>query len=148
MDNSKLDISQKQLKKMLQKNNLKITEQRLKILSRLAEAETPLTAEEIYAHLKGENSGLHLSTIYRNLNKFAEKGFLKKLNFTDKEKRFELKLDHHQHVICIKCGEIKNIDCPLSEYLQEIQDKIDYKIMRHDIEMYGLCPKCLEQSED
>ncbi|MFW6389802.1 MAG: Fur family transcriptional regulator, partial [Halanaerobiales bacterium] len=95
----------KTLNNMLSDNNLKVTNQRLNILKELYEADKPLTASEIGKRLKEKNNTVRLSTIYRNLNKFKEAGILKKLNFADLEKKYELNMDHHQHLICIKCGE-------------------------------------------
>ncbi|MFW5786823.1 MAG: Fur family transcriptional regulator [Halanaerobiales bacterium] len=132
----------KTLNNMLSDNNLKVTNQRLNILKELYEADKPLTASEIGKRLKEKNNTVRLSTIYRNLNKFKEAGILKKLNFADLEKKYELNMDHHQHLICIKCGEIKKIECPLKEYEEKIMEVTKYKVIRHDVELYGICPAC------
>lgn len=131
--------------KLLDEKGLHKTNQRSEILNIMSLEDKPLSAKHIYNKLKDRNSHLKLSTIYRNLNIFAEKDIIRKLNIrNDKnENLFELiKETHHHHLICIECGEIKDIKCPLDDYLKEIEDKNNYLIKDHRLSIYGLCENC------
>ncbi len=129
----------------LKEKGIRNTEQRMAILKVLLEEKKPLSARDIFLRLKGENPKLHLSTIYRNLNSFSEKNLVRKMEFelNKKENYFEiLDGDHHHHLICIRCGEIIPLDCPLKHFEKEIKSKTSYYLIDHQIKLYGLCPHC------
>ena len=130
-------------KNLLNKKGIRATEQRLEIIKILDNGNKPLTALEIHEFLVKNNINIRLSTVYRNLKFFMKNNILRQLNFYSDEKRYELmRKKHHQHLICMKCGEILAIECPLGEYEKELEEKTNYKIKKHDMEMYGICPKC------
>lgn len=134
-----------EIKSLLQANNLKNTGQRRKILKTLYDEDKPLSAKEIFFKLKKDNPKLKLSTIYRNLNKFTEKDIVKKLNIKNEkhENLFEIKTDrHHHHLICVECGDIKELGCPLDDYLKKVAKENNYKIKDHRLTIYGICNKC------
>lgn len=136
-------MNEEKYKKLLNKNGIRVTSQRLELIKIFDKNKKPLTALEIHQLLVDNEINIRLSTIYRNLKSFIENDLLRQLNFYDDEKYYELKSEkHHQHLICIKCGEILAIDCPLGEYEKELEEKTNYKIKKHDMEMYGICPEC------
>lgn len=127
----------------LKEKGLKVTRQRLAILEVLVEENFPLSAQNIFSKLRRNNPNLRLSTVYRTLNSFVEKKIVRKLDLIDKESFFELLSgEHHHHLICMKCGEIIPIDCPLKDYEGELIDKTDYTIIDHRLKIYGICPRC------
>ena len=134
-----------EIKSLLQTNNLKNTGQRRKILRTLYKEDNPLSAKELFFKLKKKNPKLKLSTIYRNLNKFTEKDIVKKLNIKNEkhENLFEIKTDrHHHHLICVECGDIKELGCPLGDYLKKVAKENNYIIKDHRLTIYGICNKC------
>jgi len=131
--------------KLLDEKGLLKTNQRKEILNIMSLEDKPLTAKSIYNKLKNRNPHLKLSTVYRNLNIFAEKDIVRKLNIRNdsNENLFELIIkDHHHHLVCMKCGEIKDIKCLLDDYLKEIEDNNNYLIKDHRLTVYGLCEDC------
>jgi Fur family ferric uptake transcriptional regulator len=50
--------------------------------------------------------------------------------------------DHHHHLICLKCGKIIPLECPLKDYEEQISDQTKYNIFEHRLKLYGLCPDC------
>jgi Fe2+ or Zn2+ uptake regulation protein len=129
----------------LKENGIRCTKQRTAILEVLWEEKRPLSASDIFIRLKRNNPKLRLSTVYRNLNSFAEKKLVRKmeLELDKKEKYFEiLDGEHHHHLICTSCGEIIPLNCPLKSFEREITRKTRYQITDHHIKLYGLCPEC------
>lgn len=131
----------------LKDKGVRCTRQRLAILKLLNKEDYPLSAQDIYAKLKDNNPGLRLSTVYRNLNYFEKKKLVRRLNLNNKESMFEL-LDgeHHHHLICIKCGEIIPLNCPLKEYEKLLTQRTNYTIVEHKLKIFGICPECKESS--
>ena len=138
----------KMCEQKLKKREIKCTRQRKAIMKILIKNKYPISAREIYKQLKKEHSKLRLSTIYRNLNLFVKKDLVKKirLNRDNRENKFELKVkEHHHHLICVKCGEIIPLECPLQEFKNKIQAETNYEIVDHNFNMYGICPECKEE---
>lgn len=142
-------MKKKDIENLLKENDIRCTEQRVEILKVIARSDIPLTAAEIDRNLTEEGIDIRLSTIYRNLKLFNEKALIRQLNFSSDEKKYEiLKEVHHQHLICIKCGKIKAIKCPLKEYASKIKEETNYEILNHDMELYGICPKCQKDNNN
>lgn len=140
-------MTNEDLKNKLKDNKIQVTKTRLQILNIIDEEKKPLTATEINKIVEEKNYNIRLSTIYRNLKFFTKNEILRQLNFYSDEKRYEmLEENHHQHLICIKCGEILPIKCPLANFEKEIEEETNYIIKNHDMEMYGICPECQKNS--
>ncbi len=134
--------------KILENQGVRVTRQRRLILKELIDSLKPLSAAEIHRRLLKENSGIQLSTIYRNLKFFSSRGLIREFNLdrSRKEKFYEFIESHHHHLICTSCGEIKCLGCPLEDYESELAERTGYQINDHNIKIYGLCPEC--QLED
>jgi len=132
----------------LKNMGIRFTKQRAAIIKVLIGAGSPLSAGNIYARLEKLQPKLKLSTVYRNLNFFVEENIVRQLNFKNIDNLYEL-LDgnHHQHLICIKCGKIMAIKCPLKEYEKKLSEETNYKIIEHNMEMYGICPECRKKED-
>lgn len=130
-------------KDKLRAEGIRCTQQRVNILDLLLNQERPLTAKEIHQRLKEAEIELRLSTIYRTLNLLEENEFIKKLNITSKESKFELLTGpHHHHLICLNCNELVPLDCPLQEYEEKLSRETGYQVEDHSIKFYGVCPNC------
>ena len=127
--------------------DLKNTKGRALILSVLKGAKKPMSAEEIYNQLR--NKGLNLSTVYRTLNTFYDCGIVLKEVNKDKENVFTLVRDEHSdhHIlICIKCHKVVQLKgCPYHEVNEKIEEETGFKIQDHNIEIYGVCPDCVNK---
>lgn len=132
-------------KEQMSTRGIRTTKQRMAILHVLIEQRRPLSAQDIFFRLQENNPRLRLSTVYRNLNLFTEKEMVRKIDFRldKRECCFELVSgEHHHHLICIDCGEIIPLDCPLRDYQRKISQETEYTILDHTMKIYGLCPQC------
>ena len=73
----------------------------------------------------------------------VEAGIAIQRQFGDGQARFEVDGDHHDHLICTKCGLILEFE---DDEIEDLQDRIairlgGFKVTRHRHELYGLCPK-------
>ncbi|MTI61519.1 MAG: transcriptional repressor [Firmicutes bacterium] len=132
----------------LKEKGIRVTRQRIAILEVLDNSSKPISARGIFDELAAKYPSIRLSTIYRNLNHFTAKNMVKmmELNIEKKESYFELKnRGHHHHMICLECGEILPLECPLKDYLFELSSETGYKIIDHRVKLYGLCPACSKE---
>lgn len=129
----------------LRKKGLKNTSQRMTILETFLKSKSHYSTEDLYLKLRKDHPRIGYATVHRTLKLFAESGIAVELNFGDGQTRFE-PLDaeeHHDHLVCTRCGSIIEFEEPRIERLQEeIATKYNFKIKSHRHELYGLCSAC------
>jgi Fur family ferric uptake transcriptional regulator len=84
------------------------------------------------------------TTIYRTLKLFKEAGLASEL-LLGGEARFEptWNRDHHDHFVCVSCGEITEFQSPQIERIQdEIASGLGFTIEGHRHHIFGRCRKC------
>lgn len=129
---------------VLRKVGLKITQNRLEVLSVLQSSHRPLNHQEIMAQLPTERNWDRV-TIYRALADLEEKQLLNTLLSSERITYFELKENshhkkNHSHTICNSCGKIECID---QEALRFDRDALNgFQIQTTDIVMRGICSAC------
>ncbi len=130
----------------LRNAGLKVTLPRIKILHILENQtnERHLTAEKVYKILLSEDEDIGLATVYRVLTQFEAAGLVTRHHFEGGNSVFELSTgDHHDHILCIKCGKVDEFTDEVIEARQnEIAAKLGYELTDHGLYLYGLCPKC------
>jgi len=126
---------------------LKVTLPRLKILEVLEKSSNHhLSAEDIYRKLMEQHGEVGVATIYRVLTQFEESGIVNKLNFENNQAVYELSnVEHHDHLVCVKCNEIIEFqDDVIEEHQLQIANKYGFQLTDHSLYLYGLCKTCKE----
>lgn len=125
--------------------NLKPSEQRINILEIFLKSQRHLTADELYRIVKKSFPSIGYATIYRTLKLLSDCGICREMKLEDGVTRYEPLYghEHHDHLICIKCGKFVEVVDPEIENLQEkLACSKGFILKRHRLEMYGLCKKC------
>ena len=131
--------------KELKDAGLKITLPRIKILQVLENSSVQhVSAEDVYKMLIAADEEIGLATVYRVLTQFEQAGLVARHNFEGGHSVFELsKEDHHDHIVCQKCGKITEFSDEKIETRQsEVAKSLGYTLLDHNLNMYGLCPDC------
>lgn len=126
----------------LKNAGLKITFPRLKILELLQDPNYQhISAEDLYKKLLEMGEEIGLATVYRVLNQFAESGIVIRHNFEGGKAVFELSHQHHHdHLICLDCGEIFEFcDETIERRQKEIATKHGISLTNHSLYIYGHC---------
>lgn len=131
----------------IRRAGLKVTSPRVKILEMLesrTDDDRHLTAEDVYKALLHEGSEIGLATVYRVLTQFEGAGLVKRHHFEGGNSVFELERgDHHDHIVCVKCGRVQEFSDALIEKRQaEIAASLDFQLSDHSLCLYGTCPSC------
>jgi len=124
----------------LKEAGLKVTSPRLKILSLLQLPENQhLSAEDLYKKLLEQGDEVGVATVYRVLNQFDDAGIVTRHHFEGGKSVFELThQEHHDHLVCLKCGEVIEFNDPLIEEQQKlIAAKYGIKLTNHSLYLYG-----------
>jgi Fur family ferric uptake transcriptional regulator len=137
------------LRSMLQaymvKKGLRSTDQRRLIIETFFRADNHVSIEELLARVRSKDPRVGYATVYRTLKLLAECGVANERRFGDGLTRYELADDatHHDHLICLECGDITEFEEPRIEELQErIARKYGFSLRSHKHELYGVCPRC------
>ncbi len=98
------------LRELLSSAGLRVTEQRMVVLTEMAKLHEPISHPELTERLA--DTSLDRATIYRNLLSLTEAGLLVKTQLGDNVWRFELpskdNAGHHRHphFVCNNCGDV------------------------------------------
>lgn len=134
--------------KQLKDNGIRITPQRHAVLEYLVEFKNHPTADEIYKALEGRFPNMSVATVYNNLRVFKETRLIKELTYGDSSSRFDFTTGEHYHVICEECGKIVDFDFQGLEAVEEnAENRTEFFITHHRMELYGFCPECKEGRE-
>jgi Fur family ferric uptake transcriptional regulator len=136
------------LTEYLKKKDLKLTEQRKIILDAFLNIESHITAEELYDIIKQNNPEVGVATVYRTLKILCECGLANELKFSDRAARYEHLFDHehHDHLICLKCGKFTEVcDPEIEELQQKLAQRNKFQVLRHRMELYGICEHCRKE---
>ena len=127
------------------KEGLRRTKALEELLSTMLECERPMTLAELAESPRLSNQ-CDKATVFRLLQRLADKGVIRRLGLHERAAYFALLLpDQHQdYLICTECGSIEpiNAPCPVHELEKEIQFTTGYKHLYHELEFFGTCPKC------
>ncbi len=122
---------------------LRMTNQREMILRELKKSKAHLTADELYERVRKSMPRISLATVYRNLEILSEAGIIRKLEISGRQKRFDYEVEDHDHIYCVVCHRIENLQVDKSEIKVPEQETVKgYTITGCRLEVTGICPKC------
>jgi Fur family ferric uptake transcriptional regulator len=142
---AELDHLRSMLQSYMLKNGLRSTDQRKLIVETFFRADNHVSIEELLGHVRAQDPRVGYATVYRTLKLLTECGVANERRFGDGLTRYELADDatHHDHLICIDCGDITEFEEPRIEDLQEeLARKYGFVLRSHKHELYGTCPRC------
>ena len=149
MSEASASVSQQELKSF----GLKATTPRMRILELFLRASASsvrhLTAEDVYKKLLAENLDVGLATVYRVLTQFETAGLLVRRHLGTDLATYELENgEHHDHIVCVRCGKIEEFVDPEIESRQKtIAEKLGFELQGHSLSLYGLCAECRKKAE-
>lgn len=122
--------------------NSRNTFQRIRIIDYLKNTKTHPSAEMVYNEVSKEMPTISLATVYRNLNILASQGKIIRFEING-EYRFDGFIGMHQHLVCLNCGKI--FDLEKKEINQFIVNKMKterFELKNINIIMHGVCDNC------
>jgi len=133
------------LKSYIKDKGLRNTPQRDMILDAFLEADRHITAEELLERVRKKDPEVGYATVHRNLRLMCECGLADEIKIGRQKTRFEQKFghDHHDHLICKKCGRFIEVHDDEIEKMQEkLAEANNFMPLSHKLEIYGICSKC------
>ena len=137
------EIEQKALASYLEDHNLKHTQQREAILEVFLQVKGHITAEALFNSVRELHPSIGFTTVYRTMKLLCDAGLAIERHFDDGLARYEIEHEHHDHLVCTRCGKIVEFECAMIERAQdEIGKRYGFRLLRHRHELYGHCPDC------
>lgn len=135
----------------ISRKGLKSTPQRQLIVDVFLKAGGHLATEEVYDLVKKVDASVGQATVYRTMKLLCDSGLAKEVHFGDGVARYEQKYgsQHHDHLICERCG--RNIEV-LDENIEHLQEELarrhGFVLTSHRMYLYGICEACRTARKD
>ena len=102
-----------------------------------------MSAEDVFRVLLQERSDVGLATVYRVLTQFEQAGILNRNQFEGGKSVYELNVgQHHDHLVCLDCGQVEEFYDPEIETRQQAVAKAKgFTITDHALSLYATCNK-------
>lgn len=133
------------LQRYMAEHGLKSTRQRSLIIDTFFDTGGHLSVEELWSKVRSQDAKVSVATVYRTMKLLSECGLAHARNFGDGQTRYEAAAgrDHHDHLICTRCGMIVEFENDKIEAMQDaIARKHGFRVTSHKMELYGLCRDC------
>ncbi|HUU30338.1 MAG TPA: Fur family transcriptional regulator [archaeon] len=128
--------------------NLKLTHQRLEIFREIAVSDEHPDVDTIFKRVRKRVPTISHDTVYRTFTFLEKRGLLSKVSLFSDRARFDPNPEPHHHVVCIKCGSVKDIYYNLPVSFKIPEDIQNWgKINTVYIELRGICRKCRPENE-
>jgi len=136
------EVEQQALARYLEEHHLKHTKQREAILDVFLSVKGHITSEDLYQTVRADYPNIGYTTVYRTMKLLCEAGLAQESAF-DGVTRYEIGQEHHDHLICVRCGKIIEFECEMIEGAQQaIATRYGFRVLRHRHELYGHCSDC------
>jgi Fur family ferric uptake transcriptional regulator len=131
----------------LKRDGLRLTPQRILVLSAIAEGNGHMGVEEVYLRAKESYPYLDVATVYRTLHLFKKLGVVTEVAIGG-QLRFELTdVDRkHHHMVCKSCGGAFDLSpAYLGELGQALKHQFGFEPDLDNFTVSGHCALCSEQ---
>jgi Fur family transcriptional regulator, peroxide stress response regulator len=128
---------------LLRQVGLRVTPQRLAVVSEVLSRQHP-TAAEVYEAVRAQFPTMGLATVYATLNTMTEHGLVSPLPLADAI-RFDANVSPHANLICTRCGQITDFAGCL-DVLDELRERTaadaGFRLDVGRLDLYGTCLRC------
>lgn len=121
------------------------TEPRRAVAELIAAREGHFTARDLLDDAGRRIPAIGRATVFRALELFVDLGLVERLDLPSGDHAYVgcAPAQHHHHVVCSRCGRSTEVDdCGMSEVAREVARRTGYRIERHRLELFGVCPDC------
>jgi Fur family ferric uptake transcriptional regulator len=140
------EVERRALASYLDDNRLKHTRQREAILEVFLDTRGHVTSEDLFRKVRELHPRIGYTTVYRTMKILCDAGLASERRFDDGATRYEIEQEHHDHMVCVRCGKILEFECSMIEDAQrDIVKRYGFRLLRHRHELYGYCSACQQQ---
>ena len=129
----------------LRERGFRMTSERRAILERIVRLHGHFDADGLIATLRATGADVSRATVYRTIGHLVDSGLLRKYDLGDRHTQYEPAIgrEHHEHMICVACGDILEF---VEERIEELQDEVcrryRFRPLTHTLHIHGVCERC------
>ncbi|MBI4083992.1 MAG: transcriptional repressor [Candidatus Lambdaproteobacteria bacterium] len=125
---------------------LKVTPQRMAVYSMLIATDRHPCPDDVYTAIRSDIPAISLATVYKILDLFQERGFVRRVSTEGQVARYDAMLDPHHHLVCSSCGRIQDLMGGEFPPLQlTLPAEFDFQATGIEIQFHGQCGACSRQ---
>lgn len=132
----------------LESRNLRNTAGRRAILQGILDlGERHFSAEDLVGRFRRRGEAVSRATVYRTLEHMVAGGLVRRLSLGHKHALYESSLGgwHHEHLICLRCGDVTEFGSrTLERLLERVCRRRKFVSQRRSIQLLGMCSRCAE----
>ncbi len=135
-------------RKYLKNKKLSFTPQRRIVVEQILSGQAHFDMENLVDQIRDHQASVSRATVYRTVAHLEEAGLLRRIDLNHSHAHFELVagLEHHEHLICERCGAVLEFsDQRLEKRIEDIVREHGFGMTRHTVQVFGLCGACREQ---
>jgi Fur family peroxide stress response transcriptional regulator len=128
----------------LRNEGLKVTPQRIAILTFLDGNKSHPSVDEIHREVSRAFPTISLATVYNTLETLEKLGEVQSLSIDPSRKRFDPEMSAHHHVRCERCGTIRDVHADLGATVPVPDDVArEFVVERASVSFRGHCRECV-----
>lgn len=137
-------VNEEDTMQALRESGLRLTPQRLMVISAVRQAGGHVTAAEVLQQVKETYPYIDISTVYRTLGVLKQMRLISETDMGGGEYRYEwIERDRHHHLICRNCDQVTLLDHKFLEDVgTEILDDYGFHADIDHFAIFGLCRAC------
>jgi Fur family transcriptional regulator, ferric uptake regulator len=126
-------------------HRLKVSKAREQIVEVFLGLQDHVDLAEILAHVRRRHPQTSPATVYRTVKLLEDAGIAQSRHFSDRQTLYEVVVgrEHHDHLICERCGEITEFaDAEIERLQEEVARERGFVLRKHRHELFGLYGQC------
>ena len=129
----------------LKSKGLKFTPERRVILEGVFSFHKHFDVDQLYDKLRGQGEHVSRASIYRTLPLLIKSGLIAESLRCQESVSYEhiFGHEHHDHMLCIKCGKVTEFR---NEKIEELQEEVckeyGFMALEHRLGIRGYCKRC------
>lgn len=127
-----------------QERGLRATKTRKLLLDVFQNTRGPQSVPELLGEFAKRKVTPHKTTLYREVEQLAERGFLTKVQLSPERVSYELSGHHHHHFVCQVCTRITEL-LFCEDVMKGISKALQAEgkqVKQHTFEFFGICEFC------
>jgi len=142
------DAGSAELLRALEDAGHRMTAERQAVAELIASRDGAFETADLVADSQRRQLGVARATIFRTLELLTSVGAVERLDLPNGDHSY-VRCDsrsHHHHLVCTRCQRAVDLEqIGMTPIIADIERQTGYRVDRHRVELFGLCPSCQAQ---
>jgi Fur family transcriptional regulator, ferric uptake regulator len=128
----------------------RVTDSRRAVAELIASRDGAFETADLVTDSRRRHLGVARATIFRTLELLTSLGAVERLDLPSGEHSY-VRCEsprHHHHLVCTRCQRAVDLeDLGMGVIVDAVERSTGYRVDRHRVELFGLCPSCRQAAE-